>query len=99
MTPELMEFRRWGIVASLIERYTEEEMEPVVLNDDGIEMLLVHKDKAFFFSSYPQGSIGVETWEADTDQILTSDWLFPIPMRENLTLSEVAHVSIAKVLS
>ena len=99
MTPELLEFRKWNVIAELIASFTENQLDPVVLNTDGIAMLIVHGSKAFFFSSYPEGSIAVETWHADTDEIISSDWLFPIPMRNDLTFREITHVAIAKVLA
>ena len=107
MTPELREFRKWGIVASLIQRASEDgccSLNPVVLSEQGlvagdsqIALLIIHENKAFFFSSYPEGSIAVETWNADSDDILESDWLFSSPMRDDLTFDQIAQAAIAKI--
>jgi len=100
MTPELREFRKWGVVAGLIERFTENQMEPVVLNADGIAMLIIHGDRAFFFfSSSDSEEIIVNTWMADTGEKISSGPLFPTRIPDCVTFREIAHLAIAKTLS
>ena len=56
--------------------------------------------KAFFFSSYPEGSIAVETWNADTDELMASDWLFSTtPMPAELTYDDIANKVIDKIFN
>lgn len=99
MTPELLEFRKWNVVAGLVEKMSDNQLEPVVLNFDAITLLVIWLDKAFFFSSYPDGQIAVDTWNADTDELIDTDWLFPPPMRDAVTFREIAHAIMTKILT
>jgi hypothetical protein len=94
VTPELVQFRKWTIVAEIIERLSENRIEPVVLNLEGISLLLIHGGKAFFFTSCPSGEIAVETWTADAAQKLSSAWLSPVP--KNTTFRQIATLALAK---
>jgi len=97
MTPELREFRKWGIVADLVQRFSC--LEPVVLNTDGIAMLVVYGDKAFFFFSDAEDRIVVNTCAADSGDMISSSMLFPAGMPDCITFREIAHLVIAKTLN
>jgi hypothetical protein len=97
MTPELKEFRKWSAVADLIEEMSEGRLDPVVLNTERIGLLLIHKGKAFFFSSCPEAMIAVEIAKADTGEILDCDWLGSSLMPREITFREIAHYALARM--
>jgi hypothetical protein len=97
MTPELREFRKWNVVAGLIERISENEIEPVVLNIGEIALLIIREDKAFFFSSYPGDSITVIARNANTNEMISKEGPYDYP--PTVTFREIAHLVLAKIVS
>ena len=98
MTPELIEFRKWNMIAGLVERLSKGTLEPVVLTADGIGMLIIHDDKAFFFSSNPNAIIfSIET--ADTGEMIAcATEQFSTGTTDCIPLSEIAHLAVTKIL-